>query len=185
MTVSENASNKQNFSDKYNINDNITSPSIRLIDERGEHLGVFSKEDALSKAQALGLDLVEISARSIPSVCKLMNYGKFKYQQKRKIAKTKKNQATINIKEIKFRPKTEDHDFDFKIKNIKKFLLQGKKVKITIVFKGREIIYINIGKQMLQKILTEVKVYAVFDSMLKLEGKQLNVILSPIKNKTL
>jgi translation initiation factor IF-3 len=167
---------------KHNINNNITSSSVRLINEAGNHLGIFDRGIALNKAKILGLDLVEISSSSIPIVCKLMNYGKFKYKQKRKNAKIKKNQLISNTKEIKFRPKTEDHDLNFKIRSIKKFLLQKKKVKITIVFKGREISYIDIGKQTLQKVLKSVKYYATINSPLKLDGKQLIVYLMPINS---
>jgi translation initiation factor IF-3 len=139
--------------EEYRVNDAINASFIRLIDEKGKQLGIFSKIDALCKAQISGFDLVEVSSSSNPPVCKLMNYGKFKYKQKRKNSKTKRKHSISNIKEIKFRPKTELHDFIFKVKNLKRFLLQGKKVKIAIVFKGREIIYIGIGKRMLQKIL--------------------------------
>lgn len=178
---------KKHIGSKYHneckVNTDIKSSFIRLIGEQGNQLGVFSRIDALYKAKSLNLDLVEVSVFSTPPVCKLMDYGKFKYEQKRKTAKAKKKQIVINIKEIKFRPKTDTHDFYFKIKNTKKFLFQNKKVKIVIVFKGREIIHIDIGQQMLQKILREVKHCAALDSPPKMEGKQLVIILSPAKQK--
>lgn len=175
---------KQKSNDDYKINETIKSSLIRLIDEQGLQLGIFSKIDALYKARTSKLDLVEVSSLSNPPVCKLMDYGKFKYQQKRKTARAKRNSSTLNIKEIKFRPKTEPHDFIFKVKNIKKFLIQGKKVKITIVFKGREIIHVDIGKNMLQKILIEVQNHAILEASPKMEGKQLIIILAPISQKT-
>lgn len=175
---------KQRFNDDYRINEMIKSSFIRLIDKNGVQLGIFSRLDALYKAQLSKLDLVEVSSSSKPPVCKLMDYGKFKYQQKRKVSKAKKNHSLLNIKEIKFRPKTEPHDFIFKINNIKKFLLQGRKVKITIVFKGREIIHLDIGKKMLKNIISEVKGHIILDSASKMEGKQLVIILSPTISKT-
>merc|ERR1712051_713371 len=122
-------SEKQKSLDDLKINNTIKSSFVRLIDEKGMQIGIFSKTDALYKAKILKLDLVEVSSFSKPPVCKLMDYGKFKYQQKRKISKIKKTQGIVNTKEIKFRPKTEEHDFKFKIKNLKKFLSQGKKSK--------------------------------------------------------
>jgi translation initiation factor IF-3 len=174
---------KQNAADSHKINDMIKSAFIRLIDKDGVQLGIFSRLDALYKARLSKLDLVEVSSLSKPPVCKLMDYGKFKYQQKRKVSKAKKGQSALNIKEIKFRPKTEPHDFIFKANNIKKFLLQGRKVKVVVVFKGREIIHTDIGKQMLKKIISEVKDYIILENTSKMEGKQLIAILSPITSK--
>lgn len=174
---------KQRIGDNYKINDMIKSSFVRLIDKSGIQLGIFSRLDALYKARLSKLDLVEVSSLSKPPVCKLMDYGKFKYQQKRKVSKAKKNNSTLKIKEIKFRPKTEPHDFIFKVNNIKKFLLQRRQVKITIVFKGREIIHIDIGRKMMKKIISEVKDYIVLDTISKMEGKQLIVVLSPVNSK--
>jgi translation initiation factor IF-3 len=112
-----------------------------------------------------------------------MDYGKFKYEQKRKVSKAKRGQSVLNLKEVKFRPKTEPHDFVFKMNNVKKFLLQGRKVKIAIIFKGREIIHIDIGRKMLQKIISEVKSYITLENTSKMEGKQLIAILSPVNSK--
>jgi len=164
----------------FQINEKIKSSLIRLIDEKGIQIGIFSKIDAINRAKITGLDLVEVSSTSNPSVCKLMDYGKFKYQQKRKILKIKKNKNILSIKEIKFRPKTDTHDFNFKIKRIKKFLLQKKKVKISVIFRGREIIHIQIGKNMLNNILLETKELAVTESTPKMEGKQLIIVLLPL-----
>lgn len=163
----------------FDINEQISSPLIRLINEKGIQIGIFSKADAINKAKINGLDLVEVSSTSNPPVCKLMNYGKFKYQQKRKTLKIKKNQSILNTKEIKFRPKTDTHDLQFKIKRIKKFLLQKKKVKISIVFKGREIIHTQIGQKMLNNILLEIKELSTIESTPKMDGKQLIIILLP------
>lgn len=167
----------------YKINEKIKSTFVRLIDEKGSQLGIFSRLDALNKARSSKLDLVEVSSISKPPVCKLMDYGKFKYKQKRKVSRTKKGQSTVHVKEIKFRPKTEPHDFTFKINNIKKFLLKGIKVKITITFRGREIIHMDIGKKMLKKIISEIKDYITIENTPKMEGKQLIAILSPANQK--
>ena len=172
---------KQKSADEYRVNETIKSSLIRLIGEKGTQLGVFSRCDGLYRAKSLSLDLVEVSSYSNPPVCKLMDYGKFKYEQKRKMAIAKKKQITSEIKEIKFRPKTGDHDFDFKLKNLKKFLSQSKKVKITVVFKGREIIHVDLGKKMLEKVISDVKDYATVDFPPKMEGKLLIIILSPAK----
>lgn len=178
--INNKVTEKQKTIEEFKVNEAIKSSFIRLIDEKGSQMGIFSRTDALYKARSSGLDLVEVSSFSKPPVCKLMDYGKFKYQQKRKVSKAKKNQCMFSIKEIKFRPKTETHDFHFKIRSLKKFLLQKKKVKVTIVFRGREIIHMDIGKKMLQKILLEIKSYAILDSSPKVEGKQLMVVLSPV-----
>jgi len=180
---SSNKINDKYIGDNYKINETIKSAFIRLIDKDGVQLGIFSRIDALHKAKLSKLDLVEVSSLSKPPVCKLMDYGKFKYQQKRKVSKAKKGQSVLNIKEIKFRPKTEPHDFIFKINNIKKFLSQGKKVKKSVIFKGREIIHTDIGKKMLKKIILEVKDYIILENTSKMEGKQLIAILSPSNNK--
>jgi len=180
---SHSKSNEKNNTDSYKINETIKSPFVRLIDKNGAQLGIFSRIDALHKAKLSKLDLVEVASSSKPPVCKLMDYGKFKYQQKRKVSRAKKGQSVLNIKEIKFRPKTEPHDFVFKMNNIKKFLLQGRKVKISVIFKGREIIHTDIGKKMLKKIILEVKDRITLESSSKMEGKQLIAILSPVNNK--
>ena len=174
---------KQKPIEEYKVNETIDASFVRLIDENGKQLGVFSRVNALYKAKVSKFDLVEVSSSSNPPVCKLMNYGKFKYKQKRKVSKTKKTHSILSTKEIKFRPKTELHDFVFKMKNLKRFLIQGKRVKVTIVFKGREIMHIDIGKKMLQKILLEIKDISTLDSSPKMEGKQLIIVASPILQK--
>lgn len=177
--VNGKSNEKQKSTDDLRINEKITLPFVRLIDEKGVQAGIFSRHDAITRAKTIGLDLVEISSSGNPPVCKLMDYGKFKYRQKRKVMKSKKKQILLNMKEVKFRPKTEKHDLEFKIKNVKKFLQQKKRVKVSIIFKGREIIYTEIGKQMLENILIELKEYATVDSPPKMEGKQLVILLIP------
>jgi len=181
--LSSNKGNDRYVGDSYKVNEMIKSAFVRLIDEEGLQLGIFSKIDALYKARVSKLDLVEVSSLSKPPVCKLMDYGKFKYKQKRKVSRNRRGQSIISVKEIKFRPKTEPHDFMFKINNIKKFLSKGIKVKIAIIFRGREIIHMDIGKKMLKKIISEVKDYIILENTSKMEGKQLIAILSPTNQK--
>lgn len=179
----KNNNKKHFFADSYSINEDIKSSIIRLIGEDGSQLGICSKKEALFKAKQMKLDLVEVFPVSNPSVCKLMNYGKFKYKQKQKTMNAHKTRSVLQIKEIKFRPKIDVHDFMFKVNNLKKFILQGKKVKISIVFRGREVMHLDIGRQILNKVLLNIKQYATPDALPKMDGKQLIVILSSIKGK--
>lgn len=182
-TYTNNKDERKKNPEEFRTNEAVRASFIRLIGEDGAQLGIVPRSDALHRAKTTGLDLVEVSSIGKPPVCKLMDYGKFKYQQKRKSSKAKKNQVIGNIKEIKFRPKTDTHDFHFKIKNLKKFLSKGNKVKIIIIFRGREIVHIDIGREMLKKVLLEVDQHAISDSIAKMEGRQLAIILSPIKKK--
>jgi len=118
---------------------------VRVIDPEGEQLGILTVQDAIDKAVSFDLDLVEVAPQADPPVCRIMDFGKYKYMQKKRAAEAKKNQSTILVKEIKFRPKIEDHDYDFKVRNIKKFLDEGHKAKITMMFRGREVSYADLG----------------------------------------
>lgn len=137
--------------------------------------------EALDRARSSGLDLVEVSPNSRPPVCKLMDFGKYKYQQKRKAAEAKRKQHTVELKEVKFRPKTDIHDFEVKINRLKSFLLNGNRVKVTIMFRGREIVHTEIGRDILKKILERFKDEATPESVPKMEGKQMAMILVSIK----
>jgi len=135
----------------------------------------------LLEASRAGLDLVEVSPGAEPPVCRIMDYGKFRYQQNKKLQIAKKHQTMIQVKEIRFRPKTDEHDLDVKIKQIKKFLEQQDKVKISIMFRGREIIYTDIGREMMQYVKQELEDLACFDQEPRLEGKNMVMIVSPKK----
>lgn len=136
---------------------------------------------ALSKALELGLDLVEVSPESRPPVCRIMDYGKFKYAQKKKVAEAKKHQATSTLKEVKFRPKIEVHDYEFKVENIKRFLGEGHKVKVTMMFRGREITRQDIARKIMERISGDVKGSGTVESFPKLEGRNMIMVVAPAK----
>ncbi|THB70560.1 MAG: translation initiation factor IF-3 [Desulfobulbaceae bacterium] len=162
------------------INEAVRHPRVRLIGSEGEQLGILSSADALEKAYDEGLDLVEVSATADPPVCRIMNYDKYRYEQKKKMQEAKKKQATVETKEIKFRPKTEEHDLNFKIKNIKKFLGQKNKVKITMRFRGREIVYSQtIGLEAMNKIAESLEEDAVILQPPSMEGRQMVMFVGP------
>jgi translation initiation factor IF-3 len=158
----------------------IRHPQIRLIGSDGSQLGVVSLEEALKIADNDSLDLVEVSATADPPVCRIMNYDKFRYEQSKKEQEAKKKQTTIETKEIKFRPKTDDHDLDFKIRSVIKFLQQKNKVKLTMRFRGREIVYCQtIGLAAMQKIAAALEADAVILQEPKMEGRQMVMFVGP------
>lgn len=159
------------------INNEIKSNKIRLISDNDSSTEVISLKEAIFKAEVMGLDLVEVSSNSIPPVCKIVDIGKYKYEIKRKAAENKKKQSFIEIKEIKLRPKIDIHDFNVKLKKIKDFLSKGNKCKVTIIFKGREIIHTDIGKKILDKILENLENDFILEYAPKLEGKQMQMLL--------
>lgn len=150
-----------------------------MVDEDGEMLGVMSVEDALQKADAAALDLVEISPNSDPPVCKILDYGKFKYQAQKKANEARKKQKTIEVKEIKMRPSIERHDYDVKMRAINKFLDEGDKVKVTIRFRGREFLHQELGMQMLEKVRDEIEEKAKVEAVPKMEGRQMVMVVAP------
>ncbi len=163
------------------VNRRIRVPEVRVIADDGEQLGVINTQDALRRAESLGLDLVEVSPMARPPVCKMMDYGKFKYQQKRKAAEAKKKQQHIELKEVKFRPKTDTHDFEVKVNRLRKFLAQGNKGKVTIMFRGREIVHTDIGKDILKRVAEALGDEAVIETHVKMEGRQMMMIVGPAK----
>jgi translation initiation factor IF-3 len=157
---------------------------VRLIGVDGEQTGVISISAAMALAAEAGLDLVEVSPTAEPPVCRIMDFGKYRYEQSKKQAEAKKKQTVVEVKEIKLRPKTEKHDLDFKIKNIRKFLDQGNKVKVTLRFRGREIVYAGtLGREVLVKIGTELLDVADVIQQPTMEGRQMAMFLGPKKNK--
>jgi len=166
--------------DKVRLNEQIRYDEVRLIGDDGSQLGVMSSREAMSRAEEAGMDLVEVSATATPPVCRIMNYDKFRYEQSKKLAEAKKKQTVVEVKEIKFRPKTEEHDLNFKIKNIKKFLAQKNKVKITLRFRGREIVYAQSqGVEVLNNIAEALGDDAVITQPPKMEGRQMVMLVSP------
>jgi len=151
--------------------------------QEGKQIGIMSLSEALALAEREGLDLVEVSPDASPPVCRIMDYGKFRYQQNKKLQDAKKSQTVIQVKEIRLRPKTEEHDLEVKVKHIKKFLSQNDKVKITMMFRGREIAYAQIGQKIMEGLLAALDDVAQVDQPLKLEGRNLVVIVAPKKMK--
>jgi len=159
------------------------APDVRLSGVENEPLGVVSLTEALRLAGELDVDLVEISATAVPPVCRLMDYGKFKYQEQKKAAEAKAKQTVIEIKEIKFRPGTDDGDYNIKMRNIKRFLAEGDKCKITLRFRGREITHQEIGMALLNRIRSELGDLIVIEQFPKLEGRQMIMMIAPGKKK--
>ena len=161
-------------------NNRISSPEVQVIASDGENLGILSTNEAISMAKNQGLDLIEIAPNANPPVCKIMDIGKYKYDLQKKANQAKKKQKTVSLKEIKLRPGTETHDYNFKIKNAKKFITKGDKVKFTVKFKGREMQHTELGKELMNKIIEETKDIAKVESQPKFEGKQMVMIIQPI-----
>ena len=161
------------------MNQDINAESIRVVGDDGEMLGVMSVDQALTKAEAIGLDLVEISPNSDPPVCKILDYGKFKYQAQKKANEARKKQKIIEVKEIKMRPSIERHDYDVKMRAINKFLDEGDKVKVTIRFRGREFLHQELGMQMLQRVRDEIEEKAKVEAVPKMEGRQMVMVVAP------
>jgi translation initiation factor IF-3 len=178
LTIS--ASNKRE-SDRARINEQINVPEVRLIDVDGNQVGVVSTREALRAAEEGGFDLVEISPTARPPVCRIMDYGKFLFELSKKQAEAKKKQKQIQVKELKFRPTTEDGDYQVKLRNLIRFLTNGDKVKITLRFRGREMAHQEIGLKILERLQQDTAEYAVVEQHAKREGRQLMMVLSPKK----
>lgn len=159
------------------INRMIRAPEIRVIDNEGQQLGVMTPDDAIQKAEEVGLDLVEVAPGSRPPVCRIMDYGRYKYEQKKKSGKGKGHAASL--KEVKLRPRTDQHDLDFKLKNARRFLLDGDKVKVTVMYRGREMVHREIGRKQLDKVVELLGTVAVVESSPRMEGRLLSMILVP------
>jgi translation initiation factor IF-3 len=152
---------------------------VRVINPNGVQLGIMSPQEALQTAMSLGLDLVEVAPESNPPVCRIMDYGKYRYEQSKKAKDAKKKQTVIQIKEIKMRPKTDEHDLEFKMRHIEKFLKEGNKAKVTMIFRGREVMHTNLGRKLLDKLAEDLKDAAIVEQLPRLEGKNMVMILAP------
>jgi len=159
----------------------IRRPEVRVINPDGQQLGIYPIRQALSIAQELGLDLVEINPKAEPPVCRIMDFGKFKYEQKKQANAAKKKQKVIEVKEVKMRPKTDQHDFDFKMKHVRRFLEEGNKAKITIRFRGREMAHPEVAAALLDRVVQELGDEAVVEQSYKMEGRTMTMILGPAK----
>ena len=163
----------------HRINNRIDAREVRLIDAAGENVGVVPIRQAIMMAEEASLDLVEISPDAKPPVCKILDYGKFKFQEQKKAAEARKKQKVIEIKEIKMRPMIDDHDYDVKMRAIKRFFEEGDKVKVTLRFRGREIAHQDIGLRLLERVKQETQEVAKVESEPMLEGRQMIMILAP------
>ena len=172
----------QNKEDSYKINDHITARDLRLVGDNIEN-GIYSIQEALAIAQDLGLDLVEINPKLDPPVCKVLDYKKFLYEQKKKKKQLKSKQTKVIVKEIRFGPQTNEHDYEFKKKNARKFLKEGSKVKTLVFFKGRSVIYKDQGEILLLRLARDLEDCAKVEQMPYMEGKRMFLILIPKKIK--
>jgi translation initiation factor IF-3 len=166
--------------DSINVNERVKAREVRLIDDEGKQLGIIPTSEALKVAKERGLDLVEVSPKTVPPVCKIMDYGKFKYQIAKKAQEAKKKQAVIQIKEMKLGLKIEEHDLSFKIKHIKGFLDEGSKVKIIIMFKGREVLHVDMGEKLAQRIIESVRDVGELEQKPKFDGRNIVMVFAPL-----
>ncbi|ABC81746.1 translation initiation factor IF-3 [Anaeromyxobacter dehalogenans] len=160
-------------------NRRIKAREVRVIGAEGEQLGVLPIDQALARAQELGMDLVEVSPMAKPPVCKIMDYGRFKYLEKKKQNEAKKKQVVVQLKEVKLRPRTEEHDYDTKIKKVREFLAEANKARITVMFRGREMSHRELGQKVLQRVIEDLRDVAVIESAPRMEGRQMFMILAP------
>jgi translation initiation factor IF-3 len=160
----------------------IRAKEIRVIDEKGEQLGIMTPEAALANARERDLDLVEVAPGVTPPVCRIMNYGKFQYQKSKRAHDAKKHQKLVTLKEVKFRPKTEEHDYEFKKNHIIRFLTDGDKAKATVVFRGREMTHQEIGRRLMDRLLVDLVDIAEIEKAPRMEGYALVAIFAPKKN---
>src|SRR5512142_377104 len=160
-------------------NRRIKAREVRAIGPEGEQLGVLPIDQALARAQELGMDLVEVSPMAKPPVCKIMDYGKFKYLEKKKQNEAKKKQVVVQLKEVKLRPRTEEHDYEVKIKKVREFLGESNKARITVMFRGREMSHKELGQKVLQRVIEELRDVAVIEAAPRVEGRQMFMILAP------
>lgn len=172
---------KKRDSDRARVNEQIAVPDVRLIDAEGNQVGVVSIGQALKAAEEAGLDLVEISPTAKPPVCRIMNYGKYLFELSKKQSEAKKKQKQIQVKEVKFRPTTEEGDYQVKLRNLRKFLEHGDKVKVTVRFRGRELAHQELGMRIMDRLKEDTISEAVVEQHAKREGRQLLMVLAPKK----
>ncbi|HWP35153.1 MAG TPA: translation initiation factor IF-3 [Thermodesulfobacteriota bacterium] len=167
------------MSREINVNRKIRAPEVRVIDASGKQIGIMPLAEALRLAESQALDLVEISPTARPPVCRIMDYGKYKYEQAKKAQEARRKQAATHMKEIKVRPKTDEHDLEYKLRNVRRFLEEGSKTKITVVFRGRELAHPEFGQRMLERVSAELKDIATIEQMPRMEGRTLSMIVAP------
>lgn len=165
------------------MNERIRIREVRLIDEEGTQVGIIPTREALEMARERGLDLVEVAPNAIPPVCRLMDYGKFRYEQSRKERESRKNQHVVELKEVRIRPKIDDHDLETKGRQAAKFLDAGDKVKLTVTFRGREMAHPDIGKSLLDQLADMLRSHGSIEQMPRLEGRAMTMMLNPLRPK--
>jgi translation initiation factor IF-3 len=163
-------------------NDEITTPEIRVIGPNGEQIGILSIEQALERASESGLDLVEVAPNSEPPVCRIMDYGKFVFEQNKKAQSSRRKQKQIHVKEVKFRPGTEEGDYQVKLRNLIRFLSQGDKTKVTLRFRGREMAHQELGVELLKRVQADLEEYGAVEQFPQLEGRQMVMVIGPKKH---
>ena len=164
---------------KTRINEAINEREIRLIDQNGDHIGVMTTRDALTRAQEAGMDLVTVNSTNLPHICRIMDYGQFKYQQAKKRKEARKKASTVSIKEVKMRPKIDEHDYQFKLRNARKFLEAGDKVKMTVMFRGREITHTELGRRLISRMEEDCGDLAGLEGKPSSEGRTIVAVLAP------
>lgn len=165
------------------INENISAREVRLIGADGEQIGIVSIDEALRVAEEAKLDLVEISADAVPAVCRIMDYGKHLFEKKKQVAAAKKNQRQVQVKEIKFRPGTEEGDYQVKLRNLVRFLSDGDRAKVSLRFRGREMAHQELGMELLKRVENDLAEYGSVEQHPKMEGRQLIMVIAPKKKK--
>ena len=165
------------------VNERIRIREVRLIDEEGNQIGIIPTRDALDMARQRGLDLVEVAPNAVPPVCRIMDYGKFRYEQSRKERESRKNQHVVELKEVRIRPKIDDHDLETKGRQAAKFLDHGDKVKLTVLFRGREMAHPDLGKALLDQLIDQLQTHGTVEQAPRLEGRAMSAIMNPVRAK--
>jgi translation initiation factor IF-3 len=169
------------INERTRVNNQIRISPVRVIDPEGNQVGILPIEKALETAEELGLDLVEVAPMARPPVCRIMDYGKFRYEEQRKAREARKKQHRVDLKEVKLRPSIEDHDFDFKARHARRFLEEGNKVKVTMMFRGRQMAHPEIGRQVLDRMVAEIADVGKVESAPAMEARSMTMVLAPLK----
>ena len=170
---------EETIAQKTRINFEIRAREVRVIGPNGEQLGILQPKDAIKKAEELGYDLVEVAPTAQPPVCRIMDYGKYKYEENKKLHTMKLHQKNVQVKEVKLRPRTDKHDLEYKIRNLKRFLEEGNKAKVTLTFRGREMAYMATGRSILDKVASDIADVGTIEQPTRQEGNSLTMLISP------
>jgi translation initiation factor IF-3 len=165
--------------DTVRVNNRIRAPQVRVIDPDGEQIGIMPTREAVDLAYEKGLDLVEVSPNAKPPVCRILDYGKYKYEESKKARSARKKQHTVQLKEMRYRPKIEEHDYSFKTRHVREFIVQGYKVKVFVVFRGREMAHVEFGRKIMERVIDDLSDVAQVEVKPKMEGRNLTMLLMP------